>query len=334
MIRFQPLTLAFVLAIAVLGDGLSCPVAGAAAWLQNSTGEDDLKRLVVMVQSVVDEQTFNGAGIIFGRRGARLDIVTANHVVRSGPQQAERVKVQFRWIPGQWWDARVLEHRDTDLDIAAISVFGGEELDIPELVWQSISQPDTLSVGEKLRPVGFPRGVPWFIPQQRHLFHSQTQRQIQSEGELDPGNSGGALVTEGWGIVGITTQADRPYNRSSRIDRVVEKLREWKFDVALTPKASNPVASPIKYEPARVLKDAQPLYPADAKANGIAGTVELVCTVASNGRATDIKVVKSVDPRLDDAAVQALKQWEFAPALKFGEAVPARMTIEMTFSLK
>jgi TonB family protein len=334
MIRVQPFGLAFVLAIAVVGDGWPSVVATAAGPLQNSASEEDLKRLVVMVQSVVDEQTFNGAGIIFARRGTRLDIVTANHVVRSGPQPAERVKVQFKWIPDQWWDARVLEHKDTDLDIAVISVFGGQELDIPELAWQSISPPQTLSAGEKLRPVGFPRGVPWFIPQQRHLFHSQTQRQIQSEGELDPGNSGGALVTEGWGIVGITTQADRPYNRSSRIDRAVEKLREWKFDVALTTKVSIPVEPTVKNEPARVLKDVQPLYPADAKARGIAGTVELVCTVANDGRAKDIKVVKSVDPRLDDAAVKALEQWEFAPALKFGEPVPARMTVEMTFSLK
>ncbi len=43
---------------------------------------------------------------------------------------------------------------------------------------------------------------------------------------------------------------------------------------------------------------------------------------------------RSVDPDLDENAVAALKQWEFTPGTKNGEAVPVRVTIEMTLTLK
>lgn len=335
MTRVQLFTPLLLLSLCLIGGPSLATVTSAAGTLQGSSGEEQLKQLVVMIQSVIDDQASNGAGIIFGRQGSRLYIVTANHVVRMGAQQAQRVTVQFKWVPGEWWDARLLEHEDRELDIAVLSVFG-PELEVPELAWQSWSPPERLNAGDRMRPIGFPRGVSWFTPQQRHLFHSVTPLHIRSEGELDPGNSGGALVTDDWGIVGIASQADRPYNRASRIDRAVEKLVEWGYHVDLTPKAPTvtPPSSRLTYEGPRVAKEVQPLYPVDAKASRIEGTVELTCIVAIDGRATEIKVVTSLDPRLDEAAVEALRQWEFTPAVKFGEPVPARMSIEMTFSLK
>jgi S1-C subfamily serine protease len=231
MIRVQPLPLVLMLAISVIAKVYVTPVSA----LQNATGEEPLKHLVVMIQSFMDDRASNGAGIIFGRQGSRLYIVTANHVVRMGVQQAQRVRVQFKWVPGEWWDARVLEHEDRDLDIAVLSVLG-QELDIPDLEWRSWVPPEKLNPGAPVRPIGFPRGEPWYTPQQRHLFHSVTPLHTRSEGELDPGNSGGALVTDDWGIVGVVSQADRPYNRSSRIDRALDKLKEWGYHIDLSPK--------------------------------------------------------------------------------------------------
>jgi TonB family protein len=292
-----------------------------------------------MVQGSIDQQTFNGAGIIFGRQGNRLYIVTANHVVRLDGQQAEQVKVQFKWLPGDWWDARVLEHVDQDLDIAVLSVSRTEQLDVPELSWASWAPPERLRQGDKVRPVGYPRGVAWFTPQQRHFFHSVTPLHIRSEGEFHPGNSGGPLVVENWGIVGIASQADSPYNRSSRIDRVVDKLGEWGYRVDLAQLPADETRSlgeppKLSYEAARVIKEVQPVYPPVAKTNRTEGTVELTCVVTPDGRPTEIKVLKSVDPMLDEAAIDALRQWEFSPATKFGEPVPSRMTVEMMFNLK
>ena len=335
MVRTQ-LTVGLVFAISSIGGDT---LVGARQ-AQSVPAEEQLKQLVVMIQSGFGEETGNGAGILFARQANRLYVVTANHTVRRGVEQADRVKVQFRWLPGDWSDARLLQHEDRDLDIAVLSVTG-DALDIPNLAWNSWSPPDSLAAGDRLRPIGYPLGVSWFTPQQRHLFHSATPLYIRSEGELVPGNSGGALVTEDWGIVGIASQADRPFNRFARIDRAVEKLREWGYRIDLAPKTQRsttqstaPQPTKIQYEAPRVTKDIQPRYPDEAKASRVQGTVELTCVVAINGRAIDITVVKPLHPRLDEAAVEALKQWEFTPASKFGEPVPAKMTVEMTFSLK
>jgi TonB family protein len=298
--------------------------------------EEGLKRLVVMIQSVDDERTSNGAGVIFAHQGNRVYILTANHVVRAGLEQVDRVRVQFKWVPGQWWDAQVLEHEDRELDIAVLSVYA-QELEVPVLPWHLGAHPEILRAGNSLRPIGFPRGSPWFVPQQRHLFHSVTTLHVGSEGELDPGNSGGALVSEDWRIVGIVTQADRPNNWSARIDLALARLEKWGYQVNLWPeRGTRPSVQRTvnTYEPAKVLEDVRPEYPSEAKAARAEGTVELSYVVDTNGRATEIKVVQPVHPLLDAAAMEALKQWRFAPALKLGEPVASKMTAAMTFSLK
>jgi TonB family protein len=328
----QRLTLTAVFAASLTGVGWSGP-------RQPSLTEERLKQLVVMIEGSIDQQAFNGAGIIFGLQGSRLYVVTANHVVRLGAQQADQLKVQFKWLPGEWWDARVLEHVDRELDIAVLAVSRTEALDVPELSWVSLAPPDRLRQGDKVRPIGYARGVPWFTPQQRHLFHSATPLHIRSEGEFHPGNSGGPLVIENWAIVGIASQADSPYNRSSRIDRVVERLGEWGYHVNLAPLPADEtrvLGEPPKlsYEAARVVKEVPPVYPPVAKTSRTEGTVELTCVVTPDGRPTEIKVLKSIDPMLDEAAIEALSQWEFLAATKFGEPVPSRMTVEITFGLK
>ena len=120
---------------------------------------------------------------------------------------------------------------------------------------------------------------------------------------------------------------------------MVERLGEWGYHVNLAPLPADEtrvLGEPPKlsYEAARVVKEVPPVYPPVAKTSRTEGTVELTCVVTPDGRPTEIKVLKSVDPMLDQAAMEALSQWEFSPATKFGEPVPSRMTIEMTFGLK
>jgi protein TonB len=62
-------------------------------------------------------------------------------------------------------------------------------------------------------------------------------------------------------------------------------------------------------------------YPADAQAAGQQGTVDLELTIGPDGRFVSARVVKSVSKPLDDAALAAVKQWEFIPARRNGEAV-------------
>ena len=83
-----------------------------------------------------------------------------------------------------------------------------------------------------------------------------------------------------------------------------------------------------------VIKEVKPDYPREAMDSGAQGSVIMRCVVGTNGKAGDIQVTKALEPRLDETAVAALKQWEFKPGTKDGEPVPVRVSIEMRFTLK
>jgi TonB family protein len=80
------------------------------------------------------------------------------------------------------------------------------------------------------------------------------------------------------------------------------------------------------------VKDVRPVYPADAQRNRIAGTVIIEARLDPNGRVSNAEVVASI-PALDQAALDAVSQWEFTPTLLDGEAVPVIMTVTVSFRL-
>src|SRR6266545_3927186 len=83
-----------------------------------------------------------------------------------------------------------------------------------------------------------------------------------------------------------------------------------------------------------IIKEVRPVYPPDAKAEGVTGMVELQGVVESDGMIDRIKVTKSLDARLDAESIKALEQWQFKPGMKDGEAVAVRVNVEMTFMIK
>ncbi|HTK20103.1 MAG TPA: energy transducer TonB [Mucilaginibacter sp.] len=65
-------------------------------------------------------------------------------------------------------------------------------------------------------------------------------------------------------------------------------------------------------------------YPDEAKKNGISGKVFVAFVVEKDGSLTDIKVIKSVSPELDEEAVRLMKEspkWQPGSA----EGVPCRV---------
>jgi serine/threonine-protein kinase len=74
-------------------------------------------------------------------------------------------------------------------------------------------------------------------------------------------------------------------------------------------------------------------YPADAQAAGQQGTVDLELTIGPDGRVSAARVIKSVSKSLDDAAVAAVRQWEFIPARRNGEAVSLIYPVSVSFRL-
>jgi len=81
------------------------------------------------------------------------------------------------------------------------------------------------------------------------------------------------------------------------------------------------------------LKDAKPNYPDIAKQAHVQGIVILEATISPQGKVSDVKVLRGI-PLLNDAALEAVKQWVYTPTLLNGIPVPVIMTVTVNFTLK
>jgi protein TonB len=80
------------------------------------------------------------------------------------------------------------------------------------------------------------------------------------------------------------------------------------------------------------LKNVPPSYPEIAKQARVQGVVILECTISPQGKVTDVKVLRGI-PLLDQAAIDAVKQWVYSPTLLNGVPVPVIMTVTVNFRL-
>jgi protein TonB len=76
-----------------------------------------------------------------------------------------------------------------------------------------------------------------------------------------------------------------------------------------------------------------PDYTAKARAAGIEGEVGLQLNVTKEGKAEDVKVIKSLDPELDANAVRTVRTWRFRPATKNGQPAAVQIRVMMSFQL-
>lgn len=83
-----------------------------------------------------------------------------------------------------------------------------------------------------------------------------------------------------------------------------------------------------------LVRDVKPSYTPAAMAARIEGSVLLRAVVLDHGGIGDVEVVKSLDPELDQQAINALKQWEFKPGTREGKPVAVRIHCELNFTLK
>ena len=66
----------------------------------------------------------------------------------------------------------------------------------------------------------------------------------------------------------------------------------------------------------------------------VQGVVGLLAIVETDGSVGDVRVVRSLDPGLDQQAIAAAKRWRFKPATKDGVAVRVVVPMSIGFSLK
>ena len=73
-------------------------------------------------------------------------------------------------------------------------------------------------------------------------------------------------------------------------------------------------------------------YPAEAKAQGISGTVELKALIGTDGKIVNLQVI-SGPPALQEAALNAVKDWEYKPYTVNGEPVQVMTTIRAIYMI-
>jgi hypothetical protein len=198
--------------------------------------EEKIKPLIVMITAKFmdpDEERF-GAGIIFGLGNDRVYIATANHVVRKGPQEAQSLRVRFKWLPGEAIEARLLEHSESNLDLAVLAVVGRLGMDFKSMPFNQLGDTNSLKRGDAVYSIGYPRGQPWRANVTPDKVSSRSGPTISFESAfIGKGHSGGALLNERWELVGMITADEPPDGVAVNIQSVLDALSQWDYPVSL-----------------------------------------------------------------------------------------------------
>jgi protein TonB len=84
------------------------------------------------------------------------------------------------------------------------------------------------------------------------------------------------------------------------------------------------VASPQK------ITNVAPVYPEAARRANIVGFVILEVAIGADGSVSNARILRSI-PLLDQAAMDAVRQWRFEPTVVNGTAVPVILTATVQF---
>ena len=83
----------------------------------------------------------------------------------------------------------------------------------------------------------------------------------------------------------------------------------------------------------RLLRRIDASYSKEARSAGLEGSVVLGIEVWEDGRAHNIRVLRSVGMGLDEKAIEAVSQWEFSPGRVNGQPVSFRVQAQFDFRL-
>jgi TonB family protein len=83
----------------------------------------------------------------------------------------------------------------------------------------------------------------------------------------------------------------------------------------------------------KVVYKVDPNYTQEARDAKIEGTVVVDVEVHADGKAHNLRVERTLDPGLDQRALDAISAWRFQPATKNGKPIAVKATIEINFKL-
>jgi TonB family protein len=85
--------------------------------------------------------------------------------------------------------------------------------------------------------------------------------------------------------------------------------------------------------PPELLVKVEPEYSQEGRAAQIRGVVLLHFQIDTSGKAVNVRVLNGLGHGLDEKAVEAVKKWEFKPAMKNGKPVVVESQTEVNFHL-
>jgi TonB family protein len=109
--------------------------------------------------------------------------------------------------------------------------------------------------------------------------------------------------------------------------------------VEIAPEPPPPIAAPPEpvrpgghIKPPVRIKYQVPDYPPLARANKIHGVVIIEAIIGVDGKVQEARVLRSIQ-FLDQAALDAVRSWEYTPTLLNGKPTPVIMTVTVRFTL-
>ncbi len=86
--------------------------------------------------------------------------------------------------------------------------------------------------------------------------------------------------------------------------------------------------------PPAVQREVRPDYTEEARRRGLAGDVILEIVVRSDGSVGDVRLMQGLGGGLDQRAIDAVRQWRFSPARRYGVPVDVLVEIAVEFKLR
>ena len=87
-------------------------------------------------------------------------------------------------------------------------------------------------------------------------------------------------------------------------------------------------------QPPRLIREVKPLYTEEARKRAVQGSVVLDVVVRRDGSVGSVAVVRSLGAGLDERAIDAVRQWRFAPAERRGAPVDVQVQVSVQFTLR
>jgi protein TonB len=86
--------------------------------------------------------------------------------------------------------------------------------------------------------------------------------------------------------------------------------------------------------PPGLLKEVKPVYSEEGRRRGVEGDVLLEVVVRADGTVGSVRVVRGLGAGLDQRAAEAVRQWRFSPARRFGTPVDVLVEVAVEFRLR